>query len=76
MFVIFAFAACEMVEKPCPDSTCKAITRFNGRVIKCVCNTDLCNSNITWSTESDGPHLSFSNSGGRNIVWVLDSYHN
>ncbi|XP_041815598.1 anti-Muellerian hormone type-2 receptor-like [Chelmon rostratus] len=55
--------ACDIVEKSCPDATCKAQTRFNGRVIKCVCNTDLCNSNITWTSESEEPLLTYSYSG-------------
>nr|XP_046239215.1 anti-Muellerian hormone type-2 receptor-like isoform X2 [Scatophagus argus] len=49
--------ACDIAEKSCPDATCKAQIRFSGRVIKCVCNTDLCNSNITWAPESEEPQL-------------------
>ncbi|XP_044025574.1 bone morphogenetic protein receptor type-2-like isoform X2 [Siniperca chuatsi] len=52
--------ACDMAEKSCPDATCMAQTRFNGRLIKCMCNTDLCNSNITWTTESEEPRLTYS----------------
>ncbi|XP_062276704.1 bone morphogenetic protein receptor type-2-like [Scomber scombrus] len=43
--------ACDIVEKICPDATCRPQTRFNNRFIKCVCNTDLCNSNMTWTPE-------------------------
>ncbi|XP_039653578.1 anti-Muellerian hormone type-2 receptor-like isoform X2 [Perca fluviatilis] len=52
--------ACDIVEKSCPDATCKAQKRFNGRQIKCVCNTDLCNSNITWTPESAQPPPTYS----------------
>ncbi|KAE8298370.1 TGF-beta receptor type-2 [Larimichthys crocea] len=51
--------ACDIVEKSCPDTTCKAQTRFNGLLIKCVCNTDLCNSNITWTPESEEPRPTY-----------------
>ncbi|XP_069580818.1 anti-Muellerian hormone type-2 receptor-like [Brachyistius frenatus] len=43
--------ACDVVEKFCPDSTCRAQTRSD--ILKCVCNTDLCNSDITWSPEPE-----------------------
>uniref|UniRef100_UPI0037E73A5B bone morphogenetic protein receptor type-2-like n=1 Tax=Semicossyphus pulcher TaxID=241346 RepID=UPI0037E73A5B len=49
--------ACDVAEKSCPDETCKPQTRFNGRLVKCVCNTDLCNSNITVNPESEEPQL-------------------
>ncbi|XP_045931268.1 bone morphogenetic protein receptor type-2-like isoform X1 [Micropterus dolomieu] len=52
--------ACDIVEKSCPDAICRAQTRFNGLFIKCVCNTDLCNSNITWTTQSDELRLHYS----------------
>ncbi|XP_070759231.1 anti-Muellerian hormone type-2 receptor-like [Enoplosus armatus] len=52
--------ACDIAEKSCPDATCKAQTRFHGRLIKCVCNTDLCNRNITWIPESEDPQLNCS----------------
>ncbi|XP_074524936.1 bone morphogenetic protein receptor type-2-like [Halichoeres trimaculatus] len=52
--------ACDVAEKSCPDETCKAQVRFNGRLIKCVCNTDLCNTNITWIPESEAPHPTYS----------------
>ncbi|TNM88644.1 hypothetical protein fugu_004898 [Takifugu bimaculatus] len=41
--------ACDKVEKRCTDTTCKAQVFRNVRTFKCVCNTDLCNSNVTWS---------------------------
>ncbi|KAM7006190.1 bone morphogenetic protein receptor type-2-like [Tautogolabrus adspersus] len=47
--------ACDVAEKSCPDEICKAQTRFNGRLIKCVCNTDFCNNNITWTLETEVP---------------------
>ncbi|KAK2861904.1 hypothetical protein Q5P01_001437 [Channa striata] len=53
---------CDIVEKSCPDSICKAETRFNGRFIKCVCNTDLCNGNMSWTPESKQLQLTNSNS--------------
>ncbi|XP_059184454.1 anti-Muellerian hormone type-2 receptor-like [Centropristis striata] len=53
--------ACDMVDKSCPHATCKAQTRLNGRFMKCLCNTDLCNSNITWSPESEEPRPTYSN---------------
>ncbi|XP_074499010.1 anti-Muellerian hormone type-2 receptor-like isoform X2 [Sebastes fasciatus] len=52
--------ACDMAEKSCPDATCKAQTRFNGRLVVCVCNTDLCNSNITWTPELEEPRPTYS----------------
>ncbi|XP_041634753.1 bone morphogenetic protein receptor type-2-like isoform X2 [Cheilinus undulatus] len=65
--------ACDVAEKSCPDEVCKAQTRFGGRLIKCVCNTDLCNSNITWIPESDETHptLSYSSDGTMKIVVIL-----
>ncbi|XP_019952149.1 bone morphogenetic protein receptor type-2 [Paralichthys olivaceus] len=51
--------ACDVAEKSCPDATCKTQTRFNSSLIKCVCNTDLCNSNLTW-THSEQPRLTYS----------------
>ncbi|XP_029907283.1 anti-Muellerian hormone type-2 receptor isoform X2 [Myripristis murdjan] len=52
--------ACDIVEKSCPDATCAASPRFNNRLIKCVCNTDLCNSNITWKPKSEEPQRPYS----------------
>ncbi|KAM9840312.1 bone morphogenetic protein receptor type-2-like [Aulostomus maculatus] len=54
--------ACDLLEKSCPDATCKPQTRFNNQVIKCVCNTDLCNSNITWTPETEEAALADSSS--------------
>lgn len=50
--VDFSVTACDRVEKLCPDASCKAQRDLNGRTFKCVCNTDLCNSNITWSPDA------------------------
>ncbi|XP_040891042.1 anti-Muellerian hormone type-2 receptor-like [Toxotes jaculatrix] len=52
--------ACDIAEKSCPDATCKAQTRFNSRLIKCVCHTDFCNSNISWTPDSEQPGLTYS----------------
>lgn len=52
VLVGFSVAACDKVEKRCPDTTCKAQRILDGRSFKCVCNTDLCNSNITWSPDT------------------------
>ncbi|XP_049894173.1 anti-Muellerian hormone type-2 receptor-like [Epinephelus moara] len=62
--------ACDMAEKSCPDATCKAKTH-NSRLIKCVCNTDLCNTNITWTTESEEPRPTYSYSVGNNMKAVV-----
>ncbi|XP_035517801.1 anti-Muellerian hormone type-2 receptor-like [Morone saxatilis] len=63
--------ACDIAEKSCPDATCKAQTRFNHRLVKCVCNTDLCNSNITWTPESEKPRLAYSYSGDEIVKTVV-----
>nr|CBN80846.1 Mullerian inhibiting substance type II receptor [Dicentrarchus labrax] len=63
--------ACDIAEKSCPDATCKAQTRFNHRLIKCVCNTDLCNSNITWTPESEKLRLANSYSGDEIVKTVI-----
>ncbi|XP_051931605.1 anti-Muellerian hormone type-2 receptor-like isoform X1 [Hippocampus zosterae] len=47
--------ACDVTEKSCPDATCKAQHRFNNRLVKCVCNTHLCNKKLTWSASSEEP---------------------
>ncbi|XP_077581646.1 anti-Muellerian hormone type-2 receptor-like [Stigmatopora nigra] len=44
--------ACDTVEKSCPDAVCKAETRYNNTAAKCVCNTDMCNRNLTWGSET------------------------
>uniref|UniRef100_A0A4W6EGC5 receptor protein serine/threonine kinase n=1 Tax=Lates calcarifer TaxID=8187 RepID=A0A4W6EGC5_LATCA len=62
--------ACDVAEKSCPDATCKTQTRFGGRVIKCVCNTDLCNDKITWTPDSEQPQLACSYSVAAVIVLV------
>ncbi|XP_054473773.1 anti-Muellerian hormone type-2 receptor-like isoform X1 [Anoplopoma fimbria] len=52
--------SCDIAEKYCPDATCRAQTRFNGRLLVCVCNTDFCNSNITWIPELEEPRPTYS----------------
>ncbi|KAM6947901.1 bone morphogenetic protein receptor type-2-like [Lycodopsis pacificus] len=52
--------ACDIAEKYCPDATCNAQTRYDGRLIYCVCNTDFCNSNITWNPEFEEPQPTYS----------------
>ncbi|XP_040014748.1 bone morphogenetic protein receptor type-2-like isoform X2 [Xiphias gladius] len=52
--------ACDVAEKFCPDATCRTQMRFKGHLIKCVCNTDLCNRNITWTPNSEQPQLTYS----------------
>uniref|UniRef100_A0A8C5GRF3 receptor protein serine/threonine kinase n=1 Tax=Gouania willdenowi TaxID=441366 RepID=A0A8C5GRF3_GOUWI len=44
--------ACDMHEHSCPDMHCKPQPRFN-KMIKCVCKTDFCNSNISWISEDE-----------------------
>uniref|UniRef100_A0A672YPR4 receptor protein serine/threonine kinase n=1 Tax=Sphaeramia orbicularis TaxID=375764 RepID=A0A672YPR4_9TELE len=63
--------ACDMAEKSCPDSTCKAQIRFSNHLIKCVCNTDLCNSNITWSVEPAQSEFTYTYSVGDKIKIVV-----
>ncbi|XP_075997460.1 bone morphogenetic protein receptor type-2-like [Genypterus blacodes] len=50
--------ACDVIEMLCAEATCKPQSRFDNTFIKCVCNTDLCNSNITWELEQ--PQLVYS----------------
>ncbi|NP_001098366.1 Mullerian inhibiting substance type II receptor precursor [Oryzias latipes] len=45
--------ACGKVETLCPDATCKVQPRLQNRFIGCVCGTDLCNSNFTWTPDSE-----------------------
>lgn len=52
LLFFFSVAACVIVEKHCPDTTCKAQSVLDGRAFKCVCNTDLCNSNLTWGPDA------------------------
>ncbi|XP_041861115.1 bone morphogenetic protein receptor type-2-like [Melanotaenia boesemani] len=44
--------ACNIVQKSCPDATCTEQSLGKNVLISCVCNTDFCNSNITWTPES------------------------
>ncbi|XP_077430541.1 anti-Muellerian hormone type-2 receptor-like isoform X2 [Vanacampus margaritifer] len=49
--------ACHMAEESCPEATCKMQTLLNKQIVTCVCNTDLCNRNVTWSEDSEAPEL-------------------
>ncbi|XP_028265200.1 anti-Muellerian hormone type-2 receptor-like [Parambassis ranga] len=65
--------ACDVVEKSCPDATCKAKLRLlhnNSSTVKCVCNTDFCNNNITWTPESEQPPRTYSYSEGNSALVV------
>uniref|UniRef100_A0A3Q3M244 receptor protein serine/threonine kinase n=1 Tax=Mastacembelus armatus TaxID=205130 RepID=A0A3Q3M244_9TELE len=63
--------ACNLFDEACPHATCRAQTLFNSRFIKCVCNTDLCNTNITWTPESKQPRSTNSFSVGMTIIQLL-----
>ncbi|XP_034023451.1 bone morphogenetic protein receptor type-2-like [Thalassophryne amazonica] len=54
--------ACSPIETSCPDATCKAILSLNNNVLKCMCNIDLCNHNITWEPELEQPQGAASHS--------------
>ncbi|XP_030634077.1 anti-Muellerian hormone type-2 receptor-like [Chanos chanos] len=41
---------CNILEGSCPESLCSASTHFHN-YIRCVCNSDFCNSNISWSPQ-------------------------
>ncbi|XP_057702514.1 anti-Muellerian hormone type-2 receptor-like isoform X1 [Corythoichthys intestinalis] len=60
--------ACDSVEKSCPDAVCKAQPCLNNKMVKCVCNTDMCNRNLTWSETPHEPQPS-SRSVGK--TWVV-----
>ncbi|KAM9813235.1 anti-Muellerian hormone type-2 receptor-like [Neosynchiropus ocellatus] len=45
--------ACDYVEKSCPDATCIGQNSYSNRVIKCVCNSDLCNAKLVWSPAAE-----------------------
>ncbi|CAG6021534.1 unnamed protein product [Menidia menidia] len=59
--------ACNVVEKSCPDPTCKKLRNF----ITCVCNSDLCNGNITLTPKSEDPPHTISYSAGVTAVMVV-----
>ncbi|XP_062400936.1 anti-Muellerian hormone type-2 receptor-like [Sardina pilchardus] len=42
---------CSLFETPCPDTTCSASTHVDNYK-KCLCSSDFCNTNITWSSET------------------------
>ncbi|XP_053723122.1 anti-Muellerian hormone type-2 receptor-like [Synchiropus splendidus] len=47
--------ACDYVEKSCPEKTCIGQSSYSKRVIKCACNTDLCNAKLVWSPAAEEP---------------------
>nr|XP_020445009.1 anti-Muellerian hormone type-2 receptor isoform X2 [Monopterus albus] len=59
--------ACDIAENSCSNAICMGETQFIGPFLKCVCNTDLCNSNITWTPESEQPRPTYFYSGGE--IW-------
>uniref|UniRef100_A0AAX7TD76 receptor protein serine/threonine kinase n=1 Tax=Astatotilapia calliptera TaxID=8154 RepID=A0AAX7TD76_ASTCA len=64
--------ACDRIEKSCPDETCKAQTRINNQFLTCMCNTDLCNGNITWGKEQTShPYSYFSGMAVKPLVGIL-----
>ncbi|KAK1901011.1 Bone morphogenetic protein receptor type-2 [Dissostichus eleginoides] len=66
--------ACDIVEKSCPDNTCmanRAYVHGNISIIKCACNTDLCNNNITWTPKSEEPLPTYSYSKDKKKVAVI-----
>lgn len=72
-------AACDIVEMSCPNNACiaqPAQVLNNITSIKCACNTDLCNNNITWTSESEEPLPTYSYSMGMIRIRLLSiSYH-
>ncbi|XP_031423144.1 anti-Muellerian hormone type-2 receptor isoform X2 [Clupea harengus] len=48
---------CSLVETPCPETTCSASTLLNNYT-KCLCSSDFCNINITWSPGTEQPQQS------------------
>ncbi|XP_055077984.1 anti-Muellerian hormone type-2 receptor-like [Periophthalmus magnuspinnatus] len=45
---------CYLTEKSCSDLSCSR-TLFDRNHVRCVCNGDFCNSNITWSPDKPLP---------------------
>lgn len=41
--------ACDVVEKSCSEMNCHVLPHFKKHVIKCLCDSDFCNSNINVS---------------------------
>ncbi|XP_054639916.1 anti-Muellerian hormone type-2 receptor-like isoform X2 [Dunckerocampus dactyliophorus] len=58
--------ACNKVEKSCPHATCKPQARQKN-LVKCVCNADLCNSNINWTGLSQEPGPT----GSVDETWII-----
>uniref|UniRef100_A0A3P8VT48 receptor protein serine/threonine kinase n=1 Tax=Cynoglossus semilaevis TaxID=244447 RepID=A0A3P8VT48_CYNSE len=54
------FLACAVAETSCPDATCRTHTLLRWNYTKCVCNTDLCNGNVTWMPDSEPPRQTHS----------------
>ncbi|XP_028854788.1 anti-Muellerian hormone type-2 receptor-like [Denticeps clupeoides] len=48
---------CSVLDVPCTNSECSASTRVQN-CSRCFCNSDLCNSNITWSLQAEQPQQS------------------
>lgn len=65
--VVFV-AACDLVEKSCPDAICRGQTRFDGRLLWCTCKTDFCNSNITLIPELEAPQPPYFNIKGMTMI--------
>ncbi|KAK5912246.1 hypothetical protein CesoFtcFv8_002140 [Champsocephalus esox] len=66
--------ACDIVGMSCPNNTCiaqPAQVLNNITSIKCACNTDLCNNNITWTSESEEPLPTYSYSMGKKKAAVI-----
>ncbi|XP_033994610.1 anti-Muellerian hormone type-2 receptor-like [Trematomus bernacchii] len=65
--------ACDIVEKSCLNNTCiaQAVQVRDNVAIKCACNTDLCNNNITWTSESEEPLPTYSYSKDRKKAAVI-----
>uniref|UniRef100_A0A3B5B0G5 receptor protein serine/threonine kinase n=1 Tax=Stegastes partitus TaxID=144197 RepID=A0A3B5B0G5_9TELE len=62
------YLACDSVEKSCPSSVCETHSHFNNRFLRCVCNTDLCNSNIIWTPESEEPPHTYTYPAGMTMI--------
>ncbi|KAL2091453.1 hypothetical protein ACEWY4_013716 [Coilia grayii] len=48
---------CSLHETPCPNATCSASTHVNNYT-NCLCSSDFCNTNMTWSPETKQLQLS------------------
>nr|XP_057910886.1 anti-Muellerian hormone type-2 receptor-like isoform X2 [Doryrhamphus excisus] len=61
--------ACNKVEKSCPHATCKP-QAHRENLVKCVCNTDLCNSNINWTGVGQEPQTTRP-TGSVDETWII-----